>query len=94
MDTILIRTRIERPGELHLSNLPFQVDEEVEVTLRTAPDNGVSQSTSIEEIRARLMETFGMWADRTDIPSGGIEYMDAIRRGHRLEDFQRGDETD
>jgi hypothetical protein len=38
-------------------------------------------------IRAILMETFGMWADRDDIPPDGIEYMDEIRGGQRLDEF-------
>lgn len=42
--------------------------------------------TPIEQARAILDETFGMWADRTDIPKSGIEYMDKVRRGHRLKD--------
>ncbi len=40
--------------------------------------------TPIEQIRTRLMETFGMWADRTDIPADGVAYMDEVRPGRRL----------
>ena len=40
--------------------------------------------TPIEHIRVVLLETFGMWADRVDLPQDGVEYMDEIRRGHRL----------
>ena len=43
--------------------------------------------TPIEQVRAILKETFGMWADRTDIPADGIEYVDEIRQGHRLDDL-------
>lgn len=43
--------------------------------------------TPIEQVHEILDETFGMWADRTDIPKGGIKYMDKIRRGHRLKDL-------
>ena len=43
--------------------------------------------TPIEQVRAILQETFGMWADRTDIPKDGVEYMDRIRRGRRLDDL-------
>jgi hypothetical protein len=39
--------------------------------------------TPLEKIRAQLMETFGMWADRTDIPSDGVEYVNEIRKGRR-----------
>lgn len=43
--------------------------------------------TPIEQVHAALQETFGMWADRTDIPADGVEYMDQVRRGHRLDDL-------
>ena len=42
--------------------------------------------TPLEQARSILDETFGMWADRTDIPKSGIKYMDKIRHGHRLKD--------
>jgi hypothetical protein len=42
--------------------------------------------TPLEQARSILDETFGMWADRSDIPKSGIKYMDKIRRGHRLKD--------
>jgi bifunctional DNA-binding transcriptional regulator/antitoxin component of YhaV-PrlF toxin-antitoxin module len=51
--------------------------------------------TPVEKIRTLLMETFGMWADRTDIPSDGVTYVDEIRKGRRLDDFGlHQDETD
>jgi bifunctional DNA-binding transcriptional regulator/antitoxin component of YhaV-PrlF toxin-antitoxin module len=43
--------------------------------------------TPIEQVRAVLHETFGMWADRSDIPADGVEYVDQIRRGRRLDDL-------
>jgi len=47
----------------------------------------------IEQIRAVLMETFGMWADRADLPDS-ITHMDEMRRGHRLNDIGlRSDEA-
>lgn len=50
--------------------------------------------TPLEQIRARLMETFGMWANRADLPSDSIAYMDELRRGNRLEQLGlRADET-
>jgi len=42
--------------------------------------------TPIEQVRAVLKETFGMWADRSDIPIDGTEYVDQIRRRRRLDD--------
>jgi bifunctional DNA-binding transcriptional regulator/antitoxin component of YhaV-PrlF toxin-antitoxin module len=41
--------------------------------------------TPIEQVRAILDDTRGMWADRTDIPADGVEYMNKIRQGKRLE---------
>ena len=43
--------------------------------------------TPLEKIRAQLMETFGMWADRTDIPSDGVEYVNEIRM---MSPYERG----
>ncbi len=51
--------------------------------------------TPIEQIEALLRETWGMWADRTDVPSDGVAYMDEIRRGERLNETKAQlDETD
>ncbi len=46
---------------------------------------------AVQEI---LQETFGMWQDRTDIPSDGAAYMHEIRRGHRFEDLWHCPEND
>jgi hypothetical protein len=43
--------------------------------------------TPLEQVRSILDETFGIWADRADIPKSGIKYMDKVRRGHRLKDM-------
>lgn len=43
--------------------------------------------TPIEQINTLLEETFGMWADRTDIPADGVKYVNQIRRGRRLDDL-------
>ena len=51
--------------------------------------------TPIEQVRERLLETFGMWAERDDAPPDGVSYMDEIRRGQRLSVFERRpNETD
>jgi hypothetical protein len=42
--------------------------------------------TPLEQVRNILDETFGIWADRADIPKSGIKYMDKVRRGHRLKE--------
>lgn len=43
----------------------------------------------VEQIRARLMETFGMWADRADLPVDGVEAVNELRRGRRLDQFDQ-----
>ncbi len=43
--------------------------------------------TPMEQARAILDETFGIWAKRTDISKSGIRYMDRIRRGRRLKNL-------
>jgi hypothetical protein len=43
--------------------------------------------TPESQAQAILRETFGMWADRDDIPPDGVTYMDEARRGQRLDDF-------
>jgi len=32
-----------------------------------------------------LAQTAGMWRDRTDIPSDGVEYVNQLREGNRLQ---------
>jgi hypothetical protein len=39
----------------------------------------------IEQVRALLRETFGMWAGRLDVPSNGLDYVDEIRCGRRVD---------
>ena len=36
------------------------------------------------QLQERLLETFSMWADRTDVPADGVAYMDALRQQERL----------
>ena len=54
----------------------------------SADSQGRLVVTPMEQIRAQLLETFGMWADRDDLPADGIDYMDEIRRGQRLNGTQ------
>lgn len=37
------------------------------------------------QLQAVLQETFGMWADRNDLPADGVAYVDEIRQGQRLD---------
>lgn len=50
--------------------------------------------TPIERVRAQLMESFGMWVDRTDVPSDGVDYVQQIRAGDRIDEVQRGHQAD
>jgi len=43
-----------------------------------------SPQPMLNQSQAILRETFGMWADREDIPTDGVVYMDEIRSGQRL----------
>ncbi len=79
---------LDIPGEFRSMLQPGQ---EVAVS---ADGAGRLIVTPTEQVRAQLMETFGMWADRTDVPTDGVAYMDEIRRGHRLDDNLRSHEAD
>ncbi|MCC6298367.1 MAG: hypothetical protein IT314_03655 [Anaerolineales bacterium] len=51
--------------------------------------------TPIEKIRETLAESFGMWADRTDISADSLRYVSEIRKGYRLDSKSvNPDETD
>lgn len=39
----------------------------------------------IDKIRETLMESFGLWANRTDQPADSVEYVNEMRRGQRLD---------
>ena len=41
--------------------------------------------TPIEKIREALADSFGMWADRTDMTSDARYYVREIRKGYRLD---------
>ena len=49
--------------------------------------------TPIEKIREALVESFGMWADRSDIPADALQHVREIRKGYRL-DKTRADENE
>ena len=50
--------------------------------------------TPVEKIRAALNESFGMWADRKDIPQEGTRYVREIRKGYRVDSLRNGDDED
>ena len=43
--------------------------------------------TPESQIRTILMETFGMWSGRDDLLANGVEFMDDIRQGQRLDEL-------
>jgi len=47
--------------------------------------------TPIEKIRAALMESFGMWAERSDIPADSVQYVREVRKGYRIDKYPMGD---
>ena len=54
----------------------------------SADSQGRLVVTPIEQMRARLLETFGMWANRDGPPGEGVDYVDEIRGGQRLNEAQ------
>lgn len=54
-----------------------------EVAISTDPQ-GRLIVTPVEKIRELLAETFGMWVERTDLPTDSIDYVNDIRRGNRM----------
>jgi antitoxin component of MazEF toxin-antitoxin module len=59
----------------------FRAGEEVAVSIDA---QGRLIITPVENIREHLLETFGMWVDRTDMPADSLDYVNEIRRGERL----------
>ena len=64
----------------------FEAGQEVAIS---ADAQGRLVVTPVEQIRAQLLETFGMWADRDDHPVESVDYVNDIRRGKRLDNAQR-----
>lgn len=50
--------------------------------------------TPVEQLQAILHETFGLWSDRPEAPRDGTEWVDAARRGRRLDALISGDDED
>jgi hypothetical protein len=59
--------------------------------LRDALNRVVEQEppSPLVEINVRqiLQETFGMWADRDDLPADGVDYVNQIRQSTRWDDM-------
>lgn len=61
----------------------------VQVTIDQAGRIILTPETQVQTI---LMETFGMWANRDDLPPDGVTYMDEVRQGERLNRLRFSDD--
>ena len=61
----------------------LQVGDQVAVTQDAEGRIVIMSASQIFDI---LQETFGMWADRSDMPKDGIAYVNQIRQGDRLDE--------
>ena len=83
MMTVTITRDFTLPIPAPLRRL-FPAGQEVAISTDT---QGRLIITPIEQVRAVLMETFGMWADRADLPPDSLDIMDEMRRGLRLNEM-------
>lgn len=54
--------------------------------LASQDDDGRIILAAKAEMVQALDEAFGIWADRTDIPKDGVEYVNQIRSGRRFDE--------
>ena len=91
----MVVTRIDSDYTVHVPDAlreEFQVGQEVAVSLDA---QGRLIITPVQQIRARLQETFGMWSEEPDAPLDGNEYVDSMRQGQRVSEARsQPDETD
>ena len=83
----MLRVKVESDFRITLPEplrAPLHVGDELMVTTDTV---GRIIITPQARIRAILEETAGMWADRTDIPADGVEYVNQMRQGRRLREL-------
>lgn len=57
--------------------------------LASRDDEGRIILTAKSEMQQALDEAFGIWADRTDIPSDGVDYVNQIRNGNRFDELRK-----
>lgn len=63
--------------------------------LREALDQVIPPAELKTDARAALEATFGLWADRDDLPTDGVDYVTQLRRSSRWDDLEPlTDETD
>ena len=56
--------------------------------LASRDNNGRIILTIRSEMQQALDEAFGIWADRTDIPKDGVEYVNRIRNDGRFDEIR------
>lgn len=74
-------------------HLPAEIQKVVPVGTRlqiSVDDTGRIILSPEPDVQAILRESFGIWADRTEVFVDGVDYVDDIRRGQRLDDFGIG----
>lgn len=79
----MIRTKIHK--DITVNTPPpvrstLSVGQEIAIT---SDAQGRLVITPVQQVQPRLMETFGMWAGRTDLPDDDLDRVDELRRGHR-----------
>ena len=89
MTTVLITEghQLSLPPELRQAapvGAQFQVTVDQAGRIILTPEN---------RVQAILQETFGMWSDRDELPADGVDYVNEIRPGYRLDEVNAG-ETD
>jgi bifunctional DNA-binding transcriptional regulator/antitoxin component of YhaV-PrlF toxin-antitoxin module len=62
----------------------LHVGDELLITVNKAGQILLIPASRVDEI---LEQTAGMWQGRTDVPSDGVEYVNQLRQGHRLEEL-------
>jgi bifunctional DNA-binding transcriptional regulator/antitoxin component of YhaV-PrlF toxin-antitoxin module len=80
--------RITIPEEMRRS---LEVGQELLVTMDKNGRLILIPETKIKEI---LQQTAGMWQGRDDIPADGVEYVNQLRQGRRLNDLGIGKNGD
>lgn len=74
-------------GAGHLLTIPepfAEMFKEGESVAMSTDEQGRLVIVPLAKIQAALRDTFGMWRDRTDHPDDGVEYVDQLRGGRRL----------
>ncbi len=58
-------------------------------TIASRDNNGRIILTIKSEMQQALDEAFGLWADRTDVPKDGVEYVNRIRSDDRFDEIRK-----